>query len=203
MGQVGDSGGPFPPGGSAICPTCFWGPRLCPACPGSPPCRLRLGYTCVCVFQAPNSPLPPTPAFLPPYCCKKMGSLPRSGLCPLPDVAGLAPREPLCLLSLSVYLRARIRMAVGAVCTSASEAHLPSPGTPPQGGAEVGCAHLPGSSPLLFQIRTGTGEPRLAGWLSEVGELGMTPAHRDTPSQVTRAAHNMVALGHAGAVAGG
>lgn len=68
------------------------------------------------VFQAPNSPLPPIPSCLLPYCCKKMGSLPRSGLFPLPDMAGRAPRAPLCLFSSSVYLRARVRTAVEAVC---------------------------------------------------------------------------------------
>lgn len=42
------------------------------------------------------------------------------------------------------------------------------------------------------------GEPRLAGQPSEVGELGTSPGHRDTPSQVTGTAHDIIALGHAG-----
>lgn len=65
---------------------------------------------------------------------------------------------------------------------------LPPPGTPPQGRAEVGLAHLPDSSPLLFQVWTGTGEPRLA----EMGKLGTSS------SKVTGTAHIIIALGHAG-----
>lgn len=156
-------------------------------------------------FKPQTPPSLPSPPAFSPIAVRRWGPCP--GLASFPFLTWQGgPPERLCVSSARLCTCARGSARPLKLCASASEARLPSPGTPPQGGAEVGWAHLPGSSPLLFQIRTGTGEPRLAGWLSEVGELGTTPPHpphRDAPSQVTRAAHNMVALGHAGAVAGG
>lgn len=94
-----------------------------------------------------------------------------------------------------------IRMGVpSSVRLFAGEAQssLPRDRPPPQPprSASVGLAHRPNSSPLLFQARAGTGEPRLAGLPSEVGEGGRSPERRVLCfSQVTGTAPNTAARG--------
>lgn len=127
-------------------------------------------------FKPQTPPSLPSPPAFSPIAVRRWGPCP--GLASFPFLTWQGgPPERLCVSSARLCTCARGSARPLKLCASASEARLPSPGTPPQGGAEVGWAHLPGSSPLLFQIRTGTGEPRLAGWLSEVGELGTTPPH--------------------------
>ena len=104
----------FPPGGSAIRPPWFWGLCLCPWSWSrlGPPrqlgqhlFRLRLGYIRVCMFQAPNSPLPPSPPSFSPIAVRRGGG-PRPRLASFPFLTRPGwPTERLCVsCSLSIYL---------------------------------------------------------------------------------------------------
>lgn len=143
--------------------------------------RLMPGYTWGPVFQASNSLLLPSPPSFSPVAVSRGGPCPVWPLSPSwhgragPHSASV----PLQLVSVSVRIRPGVPSSVRVCVRLQVRLSLPSPGTALRAEPEVGLVHLPGSSPLLFQVRAGTGEPRLVGPPSEVGEVGTGPPDRD------------------------